>query len=65
MTNEDPSLTANENNSEHESETPKKEWQPMRLKYSGEAKDVVRTGGGKFSPSPADPGDVRKPPGQS
>jgi hypothetical protein len=65
VTHEDSSLTANQDNSKTQSETPKKEWQPMRLKYAGEAKDVVRTGGGKTSPSPADPGDTRKPPGQS
>ena len=64
MTKEDPSLTANENN-ETESASPKREWQPMRLTYAGEAKDVVRSGGGKSSPSPNDPGEVRKPPGQS
>ena len=38
---------------------------PMKLTYTGEAKDVVRGGGGKTSPSPNDPGDVRKPPGQN
>jgi hypothetical protein len=42
----------------------KKSWQPMRLSFTGEAKDVVRGGGGKTSPSPNDPGDVRKPSGQ-
>jgi len=42
----------------------KKDWQPMRLTHVGEAKDVVRAGGGKTSPAPADPGEVFKPPGQ-
>jgi len=41
----------------------KKSWKPMRLTYTGEAKDVVRGGGGKTSPSPNDPGDIRKPSG--
>lgn len=42
----------------------KKRWKPMKVTYIGEAKDVVRQGGGKFSPNPADPGEVFKPPGQ-
>lgn len=42
----------------------KKRWKPMKVTYIGEAKDVVRQGGGKTSPNPADPGEVFKPPGQ-
>lgn len=42
----------------------KKTWKPMKVNYIGEAKDVVRSGGGKSSPNPADPGEVFKPPGQ-
>jgi hypothetical protein len=43
----------------------KKPWEPMRLTYTGEAKDVVQfPGGGKLSTSPADPGDPKKPHGQ-
>jgi hypothetical protein len=42
----------------------KKPWEPMRLTYTGEAKDVVQfPGGGKISTSPADPGDPKKPSG--
>lgn len=41
----------------------KKRWKPMKVTYVGEAKDVVRSGGGKTSPNPADPGEVFKPPG--
>ena len=40
-------------------------WQPMRLEYVGDAGDVLQTGGGKESPSPFDPGETRKPPGQA
>jgi len=36
----------------------------MRLTYTGEAKDVVKGGGGKFSTMPADPGEPKKPTGQ-
>jgi len=39
-------------------------WEPMRLTALGKVGDVVRTGGGKMSPSPSDPGEIRKPPGQ-
>jgi hypothetical protein len=43
----------------------KKPWQPMKLTYTGEAKDVVQfPGGGKISTAPADPGDPKKPTGQ-
>jgi len=46
-----------------ESDRARKRWQPMKLTHVGEAKDVVRSGGGKTSPNPADPGEVFKPPG--
>ncbi|MFS8085191.1 MAG: hypothetical protein ACMG6H_06140 [Acidobacteriota bacterium] len=46
-----------------ESNSTKKRWQPMKVTHVGEAKDVVRSGGGKTSPNPADPGEVFKPPG--
>jgi len=35
----------------------------MRLTYTGEAKDVVQGGGGKFSTMPSDPGEAKKPTG--
>lgn len=38
-------------------------WEPMRLTPLGKVGDVVRGGGGKLTPSPADPGEARKPPG--
>jgi hypothetical protein len=40
-----------------------REWEPMRLTLLGKVGDVVRGGGGKLTPSPADPGEARKPPG--
>ena len=43
---------------------PKKTWESMKLTYTGEAKDVVQGGGGKFSTMPADPGEPKKPTGQ-
>jgi hypothetical protein len=45
-------------------QTNKKTWQPMKLVYSGEAKDIVRSGGGKTSVTLADAGDTNKPKGQ-
>jgi hypothetical protein len=39
-------------------------WEPMRLTEVGTVADVVHGGGGKLSPTPGDPGDIRKPPGQ-
>jgi hypothetical protein len=44
---------------------PRKPWEPMKLTYTGEAKDLVQfPGGGKLSTAPADPGDPKKPSGQ-
>lgn len=64
MTNEDRSLTSNDDKSLKETDDTKskKAWEPMRLSYTGDAKDVVQGGGGKFSTSPSDPGEPRKNP---
>jgi len=37
-------------------------WQPMKLSYTGDAKDVVKGGTGKLSGAPNDPGEPRKTP---
>ena len=42
----------------------KKPWEPMKVTYAGEAKDIVRSGGGKTSVTLADAGDTNKPKGQ-
>ncbi len=61
---EDKSLTSDEDyaSKEVDSAKAKATWEPMKLSYTGEAKDVVRGGGGKISHSPADPGESRKTP---
>jgi len=41
-----------------------KTWEPMKLTYAGEARDIVRSGGGKTSVTLADAGDTNKPKGQ-
>jgi hypothetical protein len=41
----------------------KQPWRRPSLKYVGHVGDVLQTGGGKLTPSPADPGEVRKPKG--
>jgi hypothetical protein len=38
-------------------------WTRPTLKYVGNVGDVLQGGGGKLTPSPADTGDSRKPPG--
>ena len=43
----------------------KKAWEPMKLTYAGEAKDIVRSGGGKVGITQADQGDTNKPKGQT
>ena len=40
-------------------------WETPGLKTVGTISEVLRTGGGKVSPSPNDPGEIRKPPGQT
>lgn len=40
----------------------KKSWAPMALRRVGHVTELVKTGGGKGSPSPGDPGEPRKPP---
>lgn len=66
MKNEEIQLKANNDDSkEVVSDMPRKPWQPMKLTYTGEAKDLVQfPGGGKLSTAPADPGDPKKPTGQ-
>ena len=39
-------------------------WESPAVKTVGSISDVLRTGGGKVSPSPNDPGEIHKPPGQ-
>jgi hypothetical protein len=39
-------------------------WEPMKLTHVGDAGELLKTGGGKKSPSPHDPGEVFQPPGQ-
>ena len=67
MTNENHSLTSDKdaNSKETGESKPKKTWESMKLTYTGEAKDVVQGGGGKFSTMPADPGEPKKPTGQA
>ena len=43
----------------------KKPWEPMKLTYAGEARDIVRSGAGKVGVTLADMGDTNKPQGQS
>ncbi len=37
----------------------------MGLTYLGDVHELLQGGGGKLSPSPADPGEIRKPKGGS
>ena len=66
LTNENQSLTSDKdaNSKETGEAKPKKTWESMKLTHTGEAKDVVQGGGGKFSTMPADPGEPKKPTGQ-
>jgi len=45
-------------------QAPSGAWETPRLSYVGHVAEILQSGGGKLSPSPNDPGDARKPPGQ-
>lgn len=38
----------------------RKNWEPMRLTFTGDAKDIVQVGPGKLSTPGGDPGEARK-----
>jgi hypothetical protein len=67
----EPMMEANENNNadnrkvseETGKQDRKKNWEPMKLTYVGEAKDIVQSGGGKVGVTQQDPGDTQKPQG--
>jgi hypothetical protein len=40
----------------------KASWQSMKIDYVGNVGELVLGGSGKFSTSPSDPGENRKPP---
>jgi hypothetical protein len=46
-------------------ERSRRRWTSPELRPVGTVGDVLQGGGGKNSPSPADPGEVRKPRGQA
>jgi hypothetical protein len=41
----------------------KQAWEPMTLKYVGDAGELLEGGTGKKSPVPTDPGEIFKEPG--
>jgi hypothetical protein len=45
---------------ETENSEQRKKWKPMRLTFTGDAKDIVHQGGGKLSQPGGDPGEMRK-----
>ena len=51
-------------NANESSPAAKAPWEPLERSFVGDVGDVVRGGGGKLSPSTADPGDPNKPQGQ-
>jgi hypothetical protein len=45
------------------SEGKKEKWEPMKITFAGDAGELLKTGEGKTSPSPQDPGETFQPPG--
>ena len=64
MKSENQNVSNGEEVSKNDQETTRKTWQPMKLTYAGEARDIVRGGGGKVGIAQADMGDTNKPKGQ-
>ena len=50
--------------SQSEECAPRQTWTRPQLTHIGQVEDVLQGGGGKLSPTAADPGDNRKPSGQ-
>ena len=46
------------------SEAKREKWEPMKITFAGDAGELLKSGEGKKSPQPFDPGEVFKPPGQ-
>jgi hypothetical protein len=46
-------------------EVTRRPWTPPTLQSAGTLGEVLRGGGGKNSPTPADPGEIRKPKGNA
>jgi hypothetical protein len=38
-------------------------WEPMKITFAGDAGELLKTGEGKKSPTPNDPGEMFSPPG--
>jgi hypothetical protein len=60
----DTRANTNEERGDRPEQAPPAAWESPRLAYVGHVADILQGGGGKLSPSPNDPGDIRKPPGQ-
>jgi hypothetical protein len=45
------------------SSSQRQSWEPMTLKYVGDAGELLEGGTGKTSPVPTDPGEIFKEPG--
>jgi hypothetical protein len=59
------SLSGEENSQGANRKGSKKPWEPMKVTYSGDAKDIIRGGTGKVGITQADMGDTNKPQGQT
>jgi hypothetical protein len=62
LTSENQPLRDEEEIAANETQRPsaRKPWQPMRLSFTGDAKDVIQQGGGKLSAPGGDPGEGKK-----
>jgi hypothetical protein len=41
----------------------REKWEPMKITFAGDAGELLKSGEGKKSPQPFDPGEVFRPPG--
>ncbi len=47
-------------NNDTQDSNQRKDWEPMRMTFTGDARDIVQIGGGKLSTPGGDPGEARK-----
>lgn len=65
MKPEENKFSVNPDSTDTTEQSKRKTWEPMKLTYAGEARDIVKGGSGKQLITQADMGDTNKPKGQA
>lgn len=62
--NKEVKLTGESDSDASRNDASRKNWEPMKVTYAGDARDIVQGGTGKTQITQADMGDTNKPKGQ-